>query len=355
MPHMDDKIRIGVVGAAGEAAEGHIRGFQSTSRAEVTTVGDLNYPKLRDRAAILGIPNVVGSVEELVNADNVDAVVVATPDHLHAEHVSMALSAGKHVLCEKPTSTTRADAARLVELVRTTGKIFLGGHVYHFRPDYRLLAEAYRRGDIGTAWLIEGDYVSNLADMYGADGRTPWRSDATHPQDIMLGGGCHPMGLMRWVLQDEVVEVTAYSNHLSEPVLPLDDCYVAILRFAGGAIGRLTTAAGSRGKVPDGGHVKVRGTTGSLWSGCLYRDDTEHHAPYPIRDFGYETKHIGPRVWDTRQVHYWAEQAEHFLDCVQGKAEPQTSVVDSARVVSALTACVESARTHRPVTVDNNF
>lgn len=352
---MGDQVRIGILGAAGEAAEGHIRGFQSTSRAVVTTVADVNRAKLQRRARLLGIENVAATAEELVNADNVDAVVVATPDHLHAQHASMALAAGKHVLCEKPTSTTRADAARLVELVRAHDRVFLGGHVYHFRPDYRLLAEAYRRGDIGTAWLVEGDYVSNLASMYGATGRTPWRSDPTHPQDILLGGGCHPLGLMRWVLQDEVVEVSAYSNHLAEPRLPLDDCYVAILRFSGGAIGRLTAAAGSRGHVPDGGHVKLRGTAGSLWSGCLYRDDTEHHSPYPIRDFGHETRHIGPRVRDTRQVHYWAEQAEHFLDCVEGKSQPMTSVIDSARVVAALTACVESARTHRTIAVDNDF
>lgn len=241
---MVDQVRIGVLGAAGEAAEGHIRGFQSTARAVVTTVADVNRAKLQQRAQLLGIENVAASVEELVNANNVDAVVVATPDHLHAKHASMALAAGKHVLCEKPTSTTRADAARLVELVRAHDRVFLGGHIYHFRPDYRLLAEAYRRGDIGTAWLVEGDYVSNLTSMYGATGRTPWRSDPIHPQDIMLGGGCHPLGLMRWVLQEEVVEVSAYSNHLAEPRLPLDDCYVAILKFSGGAIGRLTAAAG---------------------------------------------------------------------------------------------------------------
>jgi predicted dehydrogenase len=350
-----DRIGIGVLGGAGEAAEGHIRGFQADPRAQVTALWDIDDTRVRSRAASLGIPHVVDSAEALVAHPDVDAVVVATPDHRHADHAALALEAGRHVLCEKPTSTTRDDAARLVEVVRRTGRIFLGGHVYHFRPDYQRLQQAYRRGDIGTAWMVEGDYVSNLEQMYGPGGRTPWRSDAAAPQDIMLGGGCHPMGLMRWVLQEEVVEVTAYSNHLAEPLLPLDDCYVAIMRFEGGAIGRLSAAAGSRGKVPDGGHIKVRGTTGSLWNNQLYRDDNEYHSPHPIRDFGYETKHLGPRVNDTTQVHYWAEQAAHFLDCVQGRAEPMTTVLDSARVVAALTACVESARIGRAVTVDTAF
>ncbi len=58
---------------------------------------------------------------------------------------------------------------------------------------------------------------------------------------------------------------------------------------------------------------------------------------------------------DTAQVHHWAEQAEHFLDCVEGGGEPMTSVLDSAKVVAALAAGVESARTGRPVRVDNGF
>ncbi len=352
---MSSTIRVGVLGAAGEAAHGHIQAFMKDPRSTVVALWDTNVEGLEQRAKEFGIDGVAHSLEAFLARPDLDAVVIATPDHLHADHAEAALRAGKHVLCEKPTSTSRADAVRLVAAVRESGRVFLGGHVYHFRPDYQRMRDAYRRGDIGKAWLAEGDYVANLADMYGADGRTPWRSAADKPQDIMIGGGCHPFGLMRWMLGQEVVEVTAFSNHQAEPRLPLDDCYVAVLRYADGTIGRLTAAAGSRGKVPDGGYVKLRGTEGSLWNSQLFRDDNPYHSPHPIRDFGYETRFIGPRITKTIQMHYWAEQAEHFLDCVEGKAEPMTTVVDSARVIAGLTACVDSARTGLPVRVDNEF
>ena len=351
-------VRIGILGAAGEAGEGHIRGFQEDPRARVVALWDVNGDGVRRRAAALGVADVVDTAEELVSRDDIDAVVVCTPDHLHAGHAKAALLAGKHVLCEKPTSTTRADAAELVRLVGASGRVFLGGHVYHFRPDYRAVVGAYHRGAIGRAWLAEGDYVSDLSELYGPHGRTPWRSDPEHPQNILLGGGCHPLGLMLWALRDEVVEVMAYANHLVEERLPSDDCYVLLLTFAGGAIGRITAAAGNRAKVPDGGHIVLRGTTGSLWGNRLYRDDERrgHYAP-PIveEDFVEQFKDSAPRVSDTVQVHYWAEQAEHFLDCVEGKSEPMTSVLDSARVVAALAAGVESAKLGRPVAVDNDF
>jgi len=351
------RVRIGVLGGAGEAAEGHIRGFQLDPRAEVVALWDINHEGAERRAATLGVPDVEPSAEALLRRPDIDAVVICTPDHLHAEHSKAALLGGKHVLCEKPTATSRADAAELVHLVRETGLVYLGGHVYHFAPSYREMVTAYREGAIGKAWLAEGDYVSDLSLLYGPTGRTPWRSDPDHPQDILLGGGCHPLGLMLWALQDEVVEVTAYSNHMVESALPIDDTYVLLLKFTEGTIGRITASVASRGTIPDGGHIALRGTTGSLWGARLYRDDDRHgHAPPIVEvDFSGLNAATPPRVADTLQVHYWAEQAEHFLDCVEGKTPPLTSVVDSARVVAALAAGIESARTGRPVAVDNDF
>jgi predicted dehydrogenase len=60
-------------------------------------------------------------------------------------------------------------------------------------------------------------------------------------------------------------------------------------------------------------------------------------------------------VQGTRQVQYWAEQCEHFLDCIEGKAQPLTSVEEGARIVAALCAAIESAKTGKPVDVDNDF
>lgn len=348
-------IGIGVIGGGGDAAEGHIRGYQDDPRAEVLALWDVNEEKGRAQAARLGVPMFCRTLDELLARRDIDAVSICTPDHLHGDHAHAALQAEKHVLCEKPMCTTREDAARLVADVRASGRVFLGGHVYHFRPDYRAMVAAYRDGAIGAAWLAEGDYISNLQSYYGASGRTPWRSDRTAPQDILLGGGCHPLGLMRWALGAEVTQVFCYANHKSEPQLPIDDCYVTALQFDDGTVGKLIAAAGNRGYAPTGGHLALYGTAGTLWGGKLYRYDQAAHETVVVRDFKAETVDQPPRVRDTFQVHYWAEQAAHFLDCIEGKATPLTGVVDGARVVAALVAGIESARTGRPVDVNNEF
>ncbi|MBI3957925.1 MAG: Gfo/Idh/MocA family oxidoreductase [Chloroflexi bacterium] len=348
-------IGIGVIGGGGIAAEGHIRGFQTDPRCLVRALWDVDDARVQEQAQRLGVYSVSASLNALLDRDDIQAVSVCSPDHTHGELCHRALQAGKHVLCEKPMCTSRADAARLVQDVRATGLTFLAGHVYHFRPEAEAMVAAYRNGEIGDAWLAEGDYISDMRPFYGADGFTPWRTDSRAPQDILLGGGCHPLGMMLWALQTRVTQVFAVANHRAEPILPLNDCYVATLQFENGVIGKLIAASGNRGYAPTGGNLVIYGTHGTLWRNKLYRNDMHTHKSQVIHDWAEEFKEHRPRVHDTRQVHHFAEQCEHFLDCIQGKAQPRTSVVDGARIVAALSAAIESARTGQPVTVDNAF
>ncbi len=349
------QIGIGVIGGGGIAAEGHIRGYQTDARCEVVAVYDVDQAKAQEQAQRLGVPHVHLVLEEFLARDDIQAVSVCSPDYLHGAQVHAALRAGKHVLCEKPMCTTWADAAQIVQDVRETKLVFSGGHVYHFRPDYHAMAAAYWAGEIGDVWLAEGDYISDMRSFYGPNSQTPWRTDANAAQDILLGGGCHPMGLMLWALKTQVTQVFAYANHKAEPTLPLNDCYVLSLHFANGAIGKLIAASGNRGYAPSGGHLVLYGTKGTLWGGKLYRNNPETHRSEIIHDYREQFKDHKPRVHDTRQVHHFAEQCEHFLDCIEGKAQPQMSAEDAARVVAALVAGLESVRTGKPVDVNNHF
>ena len=146
---MTDKIGIGVIGGGGISAEGHICGYQADPRCEVVALYDLDEAKMAEQAQRLGAPHTYTALDAFLNRADLQAVSICSPDHLHGEHCHAALQAGKHVLCEKPMTTSRADAARLVQDVRSTGLVFLGGHVYHFRPDYQAMVATYRRGLVG--------------------------------------------------------------------------------------------------------------------------------------------------------------------------------------------------------------
>lgn len=354
---MNPPIGIGIMGGGGIAAEGHMNGYMLDPRCAIVALWDIDRQKAQEQAERLGLADVAiyTALDEFLAHKALAAVSICTPDHLHGEHAEAVLRAGKHVLIEKPMTTTRADAARLAQTVRETGLVALVGQIVHFHADYRAMVDAYRAGDIGEVWLVESDYISDMRRYYGPNGATPWRSDAQTPQDILLGGGCHSMGLLMWAMQTEATEVFAYANDKAEPMLAISDCYLVSIRFANGVIGKLIAAAGNRGAAPTGGRLVMYGTEGTLWGGRLYRNDPETHRSAVIRDFHEEFRDHKPRVQGTRQVQHWAEQCSHFLDCIEGKAEPLTSVVDGARIVAALCAAIESAATGQPVDVENEF
>jgi predicted dehydrogenase len=301
------------------------------------------------------VARICETLDELLSNKEIQAISVCTPDHLHGEHAHAALRAGKHVLVEKPMTTTREDAARLVHDVRETGLILLVGQIVHFQPNFRAMVQAYRSGEIGDVWLAESDYISDMRRYYGSTGQTPWRTDPRAPQDILMGGGSHSMGILMWAMETEVKQVFAYANHIAEPTLPINDCYLVSLLFANGVIGKIIAASGNRGGGPTGGRLVMYGTKGTLWGGRLYRNNLELHTTEIVRDFLEEFKQSKPRVQGTRQVQYWAEQCEHFLDCIEGKAEPATSVEDGARIMAALCAAIESSHTGKAIDVDNHF
>jgi predicted dehydrogenase len=350
-----DPIGIGVIGGGGIAAEGHISGYKLDPRCKVVAVWDNDLPRVREQALRLGVSHICETLDELLSREDIQGVSICTPDHLHGEHAHAALVAGKHVLVEKPMTTTREDAELLVQDVRKTRLVFLVGQIVHFQPSIRAMVEAYRAGELGEVWLAESDYISDMRRYYGPDGQTPWRTDPSAPQDILLGGGCHSMGVLMWAMETKVKQVFAYANHKAEPILPVNDCYLVSILFENGTIGKLIAASGNRGAAPTGGRLVLYGTKGTLWGGRLLRNNRELHKTEIVRDFNEEFKQSKPRVQGTRQVQYWAEQCEHFLDCIEGKAQPLTNVEEGARIVAALCAAIDSAQTGQPVEVDNHF
>ena len=106
-------IRWGVLGP-GNIAQQFATGLQSASSAQLVAVGSRSQAKADEFGAGFGASHRHGSYKALVEDPDVDAVYVATPHPMHAEHALLALNAGKAVLCEKPFTVNAAQAARMV-------------------------------------------------------------------------------------------------------------------------------------------------------------------------------------------------------------------------------------------------
>src|SRR5689334_20070134 len=111
---MKERVRIGVIGAGAISQLAHLPVLSKMRAAELVAVCDNDRPKARALADRFGVPDTFTDIEDLLELDDLDAVVVATPNHLHEPHVLSALAAGVHVLCERPLSFTARGVERIL-------------------------------------------------------------------------------------------------------------------------------------------------------------------------------------------------------------------------------------------------
>jgi UDP-N-acetylglucosamine 3-dehydrogenase len=328
--------------------EAHASACASVSGAQVCAVCDVDEARLRHVAEAHSVAARATDYRDLIGRSDVDAVIVASPDRFHAEHAVAAMEAGKHVLCEKPLALTLEHCAAIVDGMDRTGRLCMVAQVCRFAPGFVRAKELVEAGAIGEVFLAESEYAHNYA---GAEGAGGWRRDPAHPREPIIGGGCHAVDLLRWVVGD-VEEVSAYANHVALPEWPVDDCTVAALRFRSGAVGRLMVSIGCKRaytmrSVFSGtrGTIVCDNTSPSL---TLYTDDALY-APAEARDGHHYTVPIDVPVG--LQEKAIAAEIEHFAECVAGRRPLTMDAREGARTVATCLAVVEAAHTGAPVHV----
>ena len=192
--------------------------------------------------------------------------------------------------------------------------------------------------------MAESHYVHDLRPGYA---RSPWR--VKMPQDLILGGACHPIDLLRWFMGD-IDEVHCYGLRSGvAPEYPREDNFVINVRFKSGKIGRVANLLGL--VEPPGvpmNTLTVYGTRGTIVNGRK-RVDPEGSAP----ERSYTVEFPTSRSQGHNQE--MVVMMQHMADCVLDGATPWVGAREGARVVSTGLACWESLRTGVPVKVRNEF
>jgi predicted dehydrogenase len=146
---MTDPVRIGMVGAGAIAQLAHLPVLGKMRGAKLVAVCDNDRPKARALADRFDIADAYTDIEDLLEEEELDAVVVATPNHLHEPHVLSAIAAGKDVLCERPLALTSRGVERIVNAAARAGRKVFVGNNHRFRSDVQALAGFLRGGELG--------------------------------------------------------------------------------------------------------------------------------------------------------------------------------------------------------------
>jgi predicted dehydrogenase len=146
---MTDDVRIGLVGAGAIAQLAHLPVLSKIKGARLVAIADNDQVKARALAERMDVPNVFTDLEELLDLDQVDAVVLATPNHLHEPHVLRALKSKVDVLCERPLSLTSRGVERILAAAKQSGRKVVVGNNHRFRSDVQQLYRFLQGGELG--------------------------------------------------------------------------------------------------------------------------------------------------------------------------------------------------------------
>jgi predicted dehydrogenase len=163
------------------------------------------------RAAAFGFARSGTDWRALVADPAVDVVSITTPNQFHAEMAISALEAGKHVWCEKPMATSLADAIRMRDAARASGKIAVLGYNYIQSPMVRQIEAILAAGTIGPVnhfrVEMDEDYMADAAAPFG------WKSEAASGYGALDDFGVHPVSLIHTLLG----RITTVMGHQSKP------------------------------------------------------------------------------------------------------------------------------------------
>lgn len=326
--------RVCVVGL-GHNGLAWIGAYGECERTEVVGVCDLSPERVQQGMAQAPGARGYGDLAEMLDRERPDVLSVHTPDHLHAGPFVAGLEAGCHVVVEKPAGNDLEDLERMVEAARRSDRKTMVGQVLRFNPLNEELKRLCREGVFGDLFYLEADYIHNLLYQGSADrvnphiGNVNWYLEHEVP---MIGGGIHPLDLLRWFVGTRVEEVTAYGNHLGFPAMRHQDCMVALFRFAGGACAKVATLYAPVGPMAPQYNLALYGTRATYRGGELMVGEAEE----------YETRDLRPLDW---HGHPYLPEVEDLVDSIEMDRAPRTDIFDGANSAAAVILAARAVET----------
>ncbi len=145
----DIPVRIGIIGAGAVSDYHHAPAIRLDARARLVAACDPNEPLLAQRKAEWGLSKISTDPEEICADPEVDAVVIATPNHTHKPIALTAVRHGKHVMCEKPLGLNTAEVRQMYQAGRDAGVVHMTAFTYRFAPAMRYLKHLVSSGALG--------------------------------------------------------------------------------------------------------------------------------------------------------------------------------------------------------------
>jgi predicted dehydrogenase len=286
-----------------------------------------------------GIARAYDSLAELLRDAEVDVVYIASPNGLHAHQTIQIAEAGKHVFCEKPMAPTLEACRAMIEACQQHGVKLGIALQYRQHPAHLKMCQIVASGELGQ--LVFANAQVQIPPL--------WAPEWYYQPELAGGGvlymvGVHRIDLLRFILQCEIEEVSAFVGD-QPPERPFEDIVAASLRFDNGAYGTIHFSL----NIPHGNNtLDVHGAGGSLFS----IDTTSlwwggKGGELLLKSDSVTTRH------EFQKTDVYKDEVEDFNRCIREDGEPLATGLDGLRAAEVSVAIYESGRQGKHIRIQD--
>lgn len=321
------KLNIAILGTGSIASGGHAPALLQSEHAQLWSVLSRDLERATEFAAKFKAQSktpAYDSIDSLLADPGLDAVIIATPDKLHAEQAVTAARSGKHVLLEKPLATDAEGIAQVLASCARAQITLALCYRLRWHAGHRLIVNAVRAGKFGDIHHVRSLWTGKQPDS------SNWRASSAVGRWWSLGAnGTHLVDLSRWILQPSHGEMTKIKSVVAREHWkgPHDETAVAIFKFDSGATAEMCTSvlfdAPNRLEIYGSkGWVICEGTFGREGAGRIWTNEG---------DFGFPV------------VNPFVGLIDDFVQAIQERRKPEVDVVEGARNAEILLELVAEA------------
>ena len=325
-----DRARLGVIGT-GFIGEIHLRALLELREVELAAICDADASRLRSIGEQYGIAQRYQDAAQMLDQQDLDGVIIATPDDAHRGPVEVAANAGVDILLEKPIATTLADAQAIVDMVEDAGVKLQIGFTLRYSPSFQDFHRRLEEGWFGTLTTGHTRRACPVREARRLGGRV------TANQYL----GIHDIDLLLWFFGPGLKQVYAHrGDFLVYSEIGVADYYWTFLTWENGA----SAAVYATWAVPDGTpnyvetELLLNGTRAAAhfdWKGQVVRLFDED---------SFVTQEAFPNIYQI--------QDQAFVDAITQDRTPTPDGTDGINALRVILAAEESAQTGMPVSID---
>jgi predicted dehydrogenase len=326
------KYGVGILGAGWVAGE-YVKAFRDHPLTEVVGIYNKTPGKATSLLQTHGVAaKEYATVDDFFKDDRINIVVSCTHPDVRAEHAVRAAQTGRHIVLEKPVGVSLQDTASIRDAVAKAGVKTVSSFVLRWNPQFETVRQLIKDGVLGDLIYGEADYWHPLKKIYPG---YPYYVQKKYGGSTFIAAGCHAADILRF-LGGEIVEVAAFSTGAKiNKDFEYDPVAVASLRFANGAVGKLSS-------LMDGNtsyifNCQLFGTNGSIRNNKVY---SSKYYPGALNYWSFPT--IEPDSGDVSH-HPFVPEIAHFMECIENNVESHASIYDSYKSMAVCYAVDESA------------